>query len=120
MERVHHRKAALIRKGPGKLQRLLKVQPVFNQFNALSHHGPVLFSAVAEGNDDDGLEPAQPRGHANTLAMIASCGRHHPCNFRLCLLEPVHIDQRSAQFESADRRVVFVLDPGFGPRPMIR
>ena len=111
MEGVDHDKATLVREGAGKLQRLLKIEAVFHQLDALGHHGAVFLLAVAVGNDDDSFQAEQARGHANALAMISAGCRDDTGQVGMVLLEPVPVDQRAAQLECADGTVVFMLDP---------
>src|ERR1035437_1424715 len=116
---------ALCCKSAGELQRLLKIAAVFHQFCSLGQHGAVLLLTVAVGDDDYRLHAEETRSHAYALAVVAASCRHNARQLGLCLGQPVKIDKRSAQLESADGRVVLMLDPDsipcsildFGARP---
>jgi hypothetical protein len=119
MERFNQGEAALGGEGVRKLERLLKVVAVLDQFDTLGEHGAVLFAAVAVGDGDDRLEAVEARGHAHSLAVIAPGGGHHAGQGGLGPLEPIDIDQGPAQLEGADGGVVLVLDPGLGPQALV-
>ncbi len=71
------------------------------------------------GNNDDRMQTEEARGHADALAMIAtSCG-DNAGKTGVGLLQPVYVDECAAQFESANGAMIFVLDPGLGPQPLV-
>jgi len=116
VERIDHDEAALVGKGAGKLQRLLKVVAALYQFDALGYHGAVFLLAVAVRDDDDGFQAKQPSGHADALAMVSASRGDDAGQVGMSLLEPVAVDQSASQFECADWAMIFMLDPGFHAR----
>src|SRR5579871_5051757 len=106
----------------GQRQRIfvsrLEVVTVLDQAPAKGRHRPVLFDAVAVRNDDRRRQPEPGRGIGDALAVIAAGRGDHSGELRLAAFELVEIDEPAAQFESADRGVVLMLDPQLGANPL--
>ena len=88
--------------------RIVKIPPAHDEFRAERRHGRILFGTIAFGHDNRRLDPGGPGGEANRLPVIAARGGD---NARAVASEPVHKNDAAANFESADWRMVLVLDP---------
>ena len=95
----------------------LKIVAVLDKPRAKRRHRAVFLDAVAVGHNDGCSEPETACGIGDALPVIAAGGRHDAACRRLATLQIVQIDEPAAQFEGANRGVVFVLDPDFRTDP---
>ncbi len=95
----------------------LEIVALLDQPRPKPDHRPVLLDAVAMRYHDRGGEAEAGGGIGDALPVIAAGSGHHPAQLRLGAPDLVEIDEPAAQFERADRGVVLVLDPNFGPDP---
>ena len=93
----------------------LKVLAVLDEIDPQGAHGGVFLPAVAVRHDYGGRESESACRKADGLAVISTGGADDPCRPGRRSRQMVEIDQAAANLESAKRRVVFVLDPDFGP-----
>ena len=94
--------------------RLVEVAAVFDEFGAETAHRRVLLGRIAMRYDDRGRQSGALRGESERLAVIAARRRDDAFDMRPFAFEPLHVEEASAQLESADRRVIFVLDEDLG------
>src|SRR5262245_63210730 len=111
MKGSDHVKPAVLRKGPRVLERGLEVVPVLDQLGTERAHRSVLLHAVAMGHDDRRADSVLAGAESDGLPVVASRCRHDA----LVYFQLRKIHEAAAQLESADRRVVLVLQPHLGP-----
>ena len=96
-----------------KLERLLKVVAMLDQLGSLGNHGAIFFHAVAMGTTMTALIPRSRAAMATPWPKLPRVAATTPARSGCVCLSHVAVDQRAAQFEGANGRVVFMLDPGF-------
>jgi ABC-type sugar transport system ATPase subunit len=110
------RMGAQMRQPRGMFARGLEVIAVLDQRRAQRAHGRVLLHAVATGDDYGGGDAVTRGGERDRLPVIAASRAHHAGGPLCAAREIAEVHQPSAHLECADRGVILVLDPHFGPQ----
>jgi hypothetical protein len=105
--------------GVGEFDAVLEVVTPFDEFDTEGAHGSVLLDAVAARHHDAGGDTGALCRVSDGLAVIAAGGGDDAADRGLRALQPVEIDEPTADLECTDRRVVLVLHPASRPQPRL-
>src|SRR4051794_1505124 len=92
---------------------LLKIIAKLNEIGPKGSHRGILLSTVAVRNHNDSAQTHTLCGKRDALAMIATRGSNYSTQRWLAAAQRVHINQTTADFECAQRRMILVLYPDF-------
>ena len=84
---------------------------MFYQFRSLRDHRTILFDTVLLRHYNHAFDSIESRCHGDALAVVASRCGHYAFDRGLRRLEPVDVNERAANFERSNRRVILMLYP---------